>query len=853
MEGLLKKYYALLVLLLVVPIVAVLVQYGFYHSILEQKSRNLAVERMLGAEQKLAAWLDARRQNIRLASLAASKYPNDALALRAGLQTILQSDPYFRSLYYVTRENKMVNATDFVPPPTLDFRLRPWYVKAAEKGGLVLTDVFLNASRDDYIVTVAMPVYGASAELLGVVGGDISLSTIVALIENTYITSRSHVFLADGAQLMAFSRLSHGFSLEQAQTTYQWLVNAFPNTSRGITLTHVGDHGGYFARWQVSGTNWVLSAFVPAADLATDTAMLCAVIAGLLASLAAMAALFVFIQQRYVVRPLMRLAEDIGRIDVERTPSYRLPTTNMYETARVVGILNGLLARLESYLHHVRESELARRELNASLETAMQHATEHHHEISRQHEYWKALFANSQDAIVLLDGHNCILETNEAFSLLFGYSPAEARGSHLEGLLATHKLEEANALTLSMMQGLTCGLESTRLHKDGRQIEVEIKGVPVHIGEHYVGGYGIYSDISMRKENERKIIRMSHYDQLTNVYNRAYFDHVFAELTAHGPWPVSLIMGDTNGLKVVNDAFGHGMGDEILKRTARVLALEARPQDTVARLGGDEFAMLLPGVDENEAMAICARIRERCQAGSDTTIHLSLALGASTAHDRQRKEVLFTAAEERMYHQKLLEGKSIRNSLIASLRQALQEKTHETTEHSMRMTDLSLRLAAKLELSPSMRDDIEVFASIHDLGKIAIPEQILEKCGPLTAEEWSIMQKHSEIGFRIASTSPELSHIAECILHHHERWDGTGYPQGLRGEAICLRSRVVAVVDAYDAMTSDRPYRRALGRELALAEIEKGRGRQFDPRVADAFLALMHSSAEYEPTGQGED
>lgn len=511
MEGLLKKYYALLVLLLVVPIVAVLVQYGFYYSILEQKSRNLAVERMLGAEQKLAAWLDARRQNIRLASLAASKYPNDALALCAGLQTILQSDPYFRSLYYVTRENKMVNATDFVPPPTLDFRLRPWYVKAAEKGGLV------------------------------------------------------------------------------------------------------------------------------------------------------------------------------------------------------------------------------------------------------------------------------------------------------------------------------------------------------HIGEHYVGGYGIYSDISMRKENERKIIRMSHYDQLTNVYNRAYFDHVFAELTAHGPWPVSLIMGDTNGLKVVNDAFGHGMGDEILKRTARVLALEARPQDTVARLGGDEFAMLLPGVDENEAMAICARIRERCQAGSDTTIHLSLALGASTAHDRQRKEVLFTAAEERMYHQKLLEGKSIRNSLIASLRQALQEKTHETTEHSMRMTDLSLRLAAKLELSPSMRDDIEVFASIHDLGKIAIPEQILEKCGPLTAEKWSIMQKHSEIGFRIASTSPELSHIAECILHHHERWDGTGYPQGLRGEAICLRSRVVAVVDAYDAMTSDRPYRRALGRELALAEIEKGRGRQFDPRVADAFLALMHSSAEYEPTGQGED
>jgi len=196
-------------------------------------------------------------------------------------------------------------------------------------------------------------------------------------------------------------------------------------------------------------------------------------------------------------------------------------------------------------------------------------------------------------------------------------------------------------------------------------------------------------------------------------------------------------------------------------------------------------------------------------------------------------------AEERTYHHKLLEGKSIRNSLIVSLRQALQEKTHETTEHCLRMTDLSLRLAAKLKLSPAMRDDIEVFAAIHDIGKIAIPEQVLEKCGPLTAEEWSIMQKHSEIGFRIASTSPELSHIAECILHHHERWDGTGYPQGLRGEDICLRARVVAVVDAYDAMTSDRPYRRALEREVALREIENGRAKQFDPRIVDAFLAMM--------------
>jgi len=828
-----------LFLLLVVPLVAVFVQYNFYHAILQQESRNLAGEKLLGVEQKMYTWLALRGRIVEYGALAVRDHAQDERTLRAHLRSLWLADPYFSSLYYVTSGNEMIHANDFVSPPGIDFRLRPWYVQAVLAGKLTVTDVFLNSTRDDYIVSLAAPVYGSQGELLGVVSGDISLATIISLVEQASVTPHSHIFLADRRGLVAFSQVENNFSREKALRVYEWLVEAKPNPSSYMALTHLRNYGGYFARWPVTGTSWVLSAFIPATDLAVDTLMLRRVIYGLLGSLLTMALFFVYMQQKYVVRPIVQLAEGISRIDVERDPAYRLPTSDRETTSQVVAILNGLLRRLESYLYDLRGSELAQRELNASLDLAMQKATEHHAEILRQYEYWKALFANSQDSIVVLDAKHNILEVNAAFSVLFGYSPAEARGRHLESLVAHHKLAEANALTWDMTQGMTCGVESTRIHKDGHEIEVEIKGVPVLVDNYILGGYAIYSDITMRKEQERKITRMSYFDQLTNVHNRAYFDQVFAELSAHGPWPFSLIMGDTNGLKVVNDAFGHGMGDEILRRTAKVLAEVARPQDTVARLGGDEFALLLPEAGEEEVMAICLRIRERCLEVSDSTIQLSLALGASTAHGRQRKEVLFAAAEERMYHHKLLEGKSIRNSLIASLRQALQEKTHETTEHCLRMTDLSLCLADKLNLAPAMRDDIEVFAAIHDIGKIAIPEQILEKCGPLTAEEWNTMQKHSEIGFRIASTSPELSHIAECILHHHERWDGTGYPQGLREEEICLPARVVAVVDAYDAMTSDRPYRQALDKEVALREIENGRAKQFDPRIVDAFLAMM--------------
>jgi len=626
-----------------VPLVAVIVQYNFYHSILEHKSRSLAGEKLLGVEERVATWLASRGRTVEFGALAVQKDALDDEAVRAQLGAILQADSHFSSLYFVTRDNKMINATNFVPPPGLDFRLRPWYVQAAQAGKLIMTEVFLNSTGDDYIVSMAVPVIGTQGELLGVVSGDISLATIISFVEQSKVTPQSHVFLADGPDLVAYSHPSGDFTPEEALSIYEWLVAAFPAPNREVSLTRLRGYGGYFARWPVAGTNWVLSAFVPEADVAVDTSMLRRVIYGLLASLLAMAALFVYMQQRYVVRPIVQLAEGISRIDVENAPAYRLSASDKHATAQVVSILNGLLGRLDSYLHHRRESELAQRELNASLETAMQRATEHHAEILRQQEYWRALFANSQDAIVVLDAEHYILEVNDAFSALFGYLPAEARGRNLETLVASHKLEEASALTWNMTQGLTCGVESTRLHKDGHEIEVEIKGLPVLVDNHILGGYAIYSDIAVRKEQERKITRMSYFDQLTNVHNRAYFDHVFVELSAHGPWPFSLIMGDTNGLKVVNDAFGHALGDEILRRTAQVLAEVARPQDTVARLGGDEFALLLPGVGEEEVMAICARIRERCQENSDSTIQLSLALAqVSTAPPKNaRKAPLF--------------------------------------------------------------------------------------------------------------------------------------------------------------------------------------------------------------------
>jgi diguanylate cyclase (GGDEF)-like protein len=301
--------------------------------------------------------------------------------------------------------------------------------------------------------------------------------------------------------------------------------------------------------------------------------------------------------------------------------------------------------------------------------------------------------------------------------------------------------------------------------------------------------------------------------------------------------PVSVIMGDLNGLKMTNDVFGHRAGDLLLKKAAEMIKECCRREDIIARWGGDEFVVLLPRTGMKAAEEIVERIKNRCALDSEGPIQVSIALGYATKNKAEENiwQVL-KEAEEWMYRHKLLQSKSYRYAVISSLKATLFEKSMETEEHAERLKEINLKTAKGLGLSAKQMDELELLAVLHDIGKVAIKESILLKPGPLTEKEWAEMKKHPEIGYRIAQSTPELASIAEYILCHHERWDGKGYPRGIKGEEIPLLSRILAVADAYDAMTSDRPYRKAMGREEALAELERNAGTQFDPEVVSAFI-----------------
>jgi diguanylate cyclase (GGDEF)-like protein len=355
-----------------------------------------------------------------------------------------------------------------------------------------------------------------------------------------------------------------------------------------------------------------------------------------------------------------------------------------------------------------------------------------------------------------------------------------------------------------------------------------------------IGAIESFRDITERKLMEKKLEHISFHDNLTGLYNRDFFKEELRRLDNSRELPLSVIMTDLNGLKIVNDAFGHENGDQLLKQTAKILKKCCRYGDIIARWGGDEYIILLPRTDSEQVAKIIERIKNRCNNSKDTKIPISISFGFATKYRASEKiNIVLKNAEDRMYKQKLLEAKNVQNQIIQSLTRSLYEKNIETKSHSERVTELSLKLGEKINLAQDLMEDLVLHAKLHDIGKVSVDEKILNKKDKLTKEEWKKVKKHSEAGYRIASASTLLASIADYILAQHEWWNGQGYPFKLKGNEIPLISRIVAIVDTFDALIHDRPYRKAIPLEDALNRIKGSSGKQFDPKLVKKFINII--------------
>ena len=349
-------------------------------------------------------------------------------------------------------------------------------------------------------------------------------------------------------------------------------------------------------------------------------------------------------------------------------------------------------------------------------------------------------------------------------------------------------------------------------------------------------------DITERIEKEKEIKYLAYRDSLTDLYNRKFFEAEMDRLDTERQLPISIIMGDLNGLKIINDSYGQKMGDQLLIKAAEMLKEVVREDDILARYGGDEFTILLPQTSNKTAKKIVKRIQHKSREQNVDEISLSISLGTATKLEKDKKITeIIKIAEDNMNQNKLSESRSSKSNIVQGLLNTLNAKSSETKEHALRMTKLAFDFGEKLELSTSELNRLSLLATLHDIGKTSIAETILKKPGSLNDTEWERIKEHPKRGYKIASASEEFALVADPILAHHEKWDGSGYPEGLRGEEIPYLARIITIIDSYDVMTNDRPYSKAVSQKEALAEIKSCAGGQFDPELANEFIKLIES------------
>lgn len=456
------------------------------------------------------------------------------------------------------------------------------------------------------------------------------------------------------------------------------------------------------------------------------------------------------------------------------------------------------------------------------------------------------------EAIIATDLSTKIRFVNCMAEKLTGYTQAEAYGEKIFetlGIFTKKNSEIVSAGEVVTNNSIFRFDNYSLTTKNGNIILIAGSISPIKTENNKtIGLVFIFYNVTEQRRLEKQLHYVGMYDALTGLYNRAWFEHVISCNEGGSHVPIGIIVCDVDGLKIINDTMGHRKGDELLISAAKILKECFREGDMVARIGGDEFTVLLPRSSVQVVRDACKRIKQRISNYNDVNseLPLSVSLGFSVSNNISANiSSLFQEADNNMYKEKLHHKSSIRGTIVSTIMSMIGAKDFITEGHCERLKNFMEVMALSLGFSEERINDLRLLGEFHDIGKVGIPDSILLKEDVLTDDERKEMQRHCEIGSNIASSSPDLSHIANWIHKHHEWWNGNGYPLGLKGENIPIECRIISIVDAYDAMTNDRPYRKAMSQADALAKLKIGAGTQFDPLLVTEFIRILKTLKIY--------
>lgn len=723
---------------------------------------------------------------------------------------------FVTQLYFGAPDNTWIITSEFTPPPGFDVTTRPWYVDAVAAGDISYTDAYVDAVEDRIVVSAAYPVYKDS-QLIGVVGADIEIREITSFINAIADDYNGIGFVLDGSnQVIAHKDLDHNSIILQDAENYQIPINEMTDQSGMTDTVEINQVRGKVFYSNIDGTDYKFGLFIPSTELnqSLKTFSLFSVV--VLGIFLLVVAVVFMIFQYFIFRPISYLINDIRLIDPVTKPKYRLPEAGGSQFNNARAVINELIDKTVEYQfqseNRLQEIRLRNQKINMLLES-------------------------SPDIVFQLDIEGRYLEIYGRRLAYLGWTEKDFIGKTFNEVFKDAPDPRRTRIYKNVLSGNKEVFTWEYSVNDIKSF-FETSLLPVHdIKNNVIGIVGVTRDITEQQLRYEELLYISTHDHLTELYNRRYYYTKMDELDEAKQYPFAVFNIDVNGLKIINDAYGHAIGDLTLKKTAKILLENTNDSDIVSRVSGDEFTILVPNSTKSSVVKLKSKLQKAFSKVKINNMSISVAIGFYLKEDDSVDvDEVRKLAENDMFRHKITEHKSVKNKAISAILKTLTDKYEAERIHSDRVSQLSYDLGKAVGLEEDDLQALKTAAMFHDIGKISIPDEILNKPGRLTKEEFEIMKTHTDIGYEILRAADEYSELAIHASSHHERYDGAGYPRGLKGQQIPEFSRIICICDAYEAMTSDRSYRKRMSDEYAVSEIIKNAGKQFDPKLAEIFV-----------------
>ncbi|KAF5075092.1 Diguanylate cyclase, GGDEF domain [anaerobic digester metagenome] len=738
------------------------------------------------------------------------------------------------------QDDLITNHYDYDMDPNYDLTKRDWYLNTIEQDKTTITAPYVDMISKKTAITIAAPLKDNNG-IVGAFGLDILMENIQMIMENYNLETEADMDLIYDSGLILYNAKGRG----SFQLTNEYIQNIFPpelveeilSGRSGVVQYSYEGQEKYLAYFPVKDTNIIVVTDILRSKILAPIHKFVLMNLCILILIILLLSLVLLMLRNHFSTPLIKICDEMNHFT--QNGSIVLPPKYLDREDEIGVLSNGIVYMLNKISNYILKLEEKNQDLFDAKET-----------INKERLLFKTTIHSLGDGVISTDPFGNILIMNDVAEKLTGWSMQDALGMPFERVFRIID-ENTREKCITPIKNVTENKQQNitdenvlLIKKNGEEIAIEDCASPIlDDGGNIKGVVVVFRDYTDKKEKQARISYLSSHDQLTGLYNRHFFEYEINRLEQEEIIPLSLALIDVNGLKLINDAFGHQMGDQLLQIVTKALVDVCRKDDTICRIGGDEFVILLPKTDIRETEHVINKIHHKIsdQRLKNTIISVSIGCATKTILDQKIMEI-YLKAEKNMYRRKLAESQQMKETTIQTIIQTIHEKDPKEKRHSENVGEMSKRIGEALQLNQELLQEIEMAGFLHDIGMIAIDRAILEKQDRLTPSEYEIIKRHSEVGYHILKSVDTFAYLSDYILAHHERWDGTGYPRGLKGKEIPLASRIIMVAGSYEAMTSERVYRSALSKEEAEQELIRCSGTQFDPNIVQVFLNILQSN-----------